>query len=502
MKKLISIVLLVITICSCFTACNTQKASVKSKENVTLKWIMPGPGKQKDSEIVWAKFNEEIKKLPGLENVTVNFEIIPFSEYKQKFLLMQTSGEKIDIVQTYTLDFPTEARNETFLPLSDLIEKETPDLKSELPEFMWNYGKIDNEIYQVPNYQMLPSLFSLKVPKALADQYMDITAVENVLAKPGYNKEFFDILDNYLSKVKKAGKLDLGFNTAFVTLYTRRNYELIAGDYGIQIDDDKVQVKMLSTLPEYKHTFDTMRDWYKKGYIRKDILSAKATDDDGKLGGSSLWINNDFNGARQKISAKGVEEYALYLYDSPYVPMSNAAGGLCILNGCENSKEAIRIIELMNTKKGKDLYNLLISGIDGQHYKKVGEDKIETIGYVGDGTSSSDYGLWKWVLGNTFNAYQTQANPENYKDFVFGYLNEGEKTKYSKLIGFAPDLTKIESKIAQVKSVVREYNNPLGSGALDNYETVYNEYMNKIESSGNKEIIAELQKQVDAFLAK
>ena len=48
-------------------------------EQVKLKYLMPGPGMQEDSQKVWKVFNEKLQeKLP---NVTVDFEIIPLSEY-------------------------------------------------------------------------------------------------------------------------------------------------------------------------------------------------------------------------------------------------------------------------------------------------------------------------------------------------------------------------------------------------------------------------------------
>ena len=36
----------------------------------------------------------------------------------------------------------------------------------------------------------------------------------------------------------------------------------------------------------------------------------------------------------------------------------------------------MQLIGLMNTEKGKDLYNLLVFGIEGEHYTKVNDKEF------------------------------------------------------------------------------------------------------------------------------
>ena len=167
----------------------------------------------------------------------------------------------------------------------------------------------------------------------------------------------------------------------------------------------------------------------------------------------------------------------------------------------ENKETAAKIINLMNTEKGKDLYNMLVWGIEGEHYTVTGADRIETIGYTGQGTTSAPYGLWKWVVGNTKNAYMTQSDSEEYKEFVFERFNEGEDTLVSRAIGFSPDLTEYQSQLAQLSSVDGEYTKPLMYGAVANYESVYAEFMDKIKKCESDKIRDEIQKQLDEFMA-
>ena len=109
MKKILALMLAVVMMLS-FAACGNDVETVETdlSKPVTINWIMPGPGIQTDSEMVWEKFNEELKKIEGFENVTVHIEVIPMADYAQKIMLMQTSGEKMDLLQTYMLDYAQE----------------------------------------------------------------------------------------------------------------------------------------------------------------------------------------------------------------------------------------------------------------------------------------------------------------------------------------------------------------------------------------------------------
>ena len=158
-------------------------------------------------------------------------------------------------------------------------------------------------------------------------------------------------------------------------------------------------------------------------------------------------------------------------------------------------------MKLLNLlQSDKELYNLLTFGIEGEHYTKTGDDRIETPYESGQGTSDDKYGLWKWIIGNTHLAYQTQAEPDGYKEWVFDEVNSTDK--HSRLMGFVPDTSKIESSIAQVNAVKSEYFGSLASGSMSDWESTYNEWMEKVKAAGNEEIKAELQRQIDEFLKK
>ena len=160
MKKILALVLSVVMMLS-FAACGGNDANVVETDlskPVTLNWIMPGPGIQKDAEMVWAKFNEELKKIEGFENVTVNIEVIPMADYAQKIMLMQTSGEKMDLIQTYQLNYAQEFRNGTIMDMGPYLKKYAKESLEELPQWVVDMGKVDGA--QAPDgvtYQIIRS---------------------------------------------------------------------------------------------------------------------------------------------------------------------------------------------------------------------------------------------------------------------------------------------------------------------------------------------------------
>lgn len=494
-KKLAAWFLSVLTLISC-TACGGGVSKV-SNEKVTIKYVMAGPGKQADSTRVWEAFNKKLQeKLP---NVTVEFEIIPLADYSQKFMLMQTAGEQIDIANTYSLNFPLEVKNGTFLKLNDLYEEYAEGMKESLPQWVLDYGRVDGELYQIPTYQMLMLPYGIRTQAEYADKWLDKEALKSAIENSEnslFPEEAYDVLEDYLAKLKENGKIQYGFDTGFQGFIS--GYDIITDRYAIRQDDEDCKVVYIYDTPEYKATIKRLSEWYKKGYIREDSLSA--TDNDqirGKMDGMVVWSGQTHPDYLEQALAAGKSLYEQWISDDYYIPMNNEAAGTAILANTKHPKEAMQVLDIIQSDK--ELYNMLVFGIEGEHFTRVDEDTIETIS--GKMPVSSDrYGLYSWIVGNTSLCYAWQNQDKAYHNWCFNTINKSENR--SKLIGFVPDLTKVSSKLSQITAIKGEYMTSLVSGALPNWEQRYNEWMNKIKIAGNEDIINELQAQVDEFLGK
>lgn len=177
---------------------------------------------------------------------------------------------------------------------------------------------------------------------------------------------------------------------------------------------------------------------------------------------------------------------------------SNSAGGTAVSAYSKYPDQAFRVIEVINSEEGKDIYNLFAYGIEGKHYKVVDETTVEPIGYISQGDSSSPYGLWRWNTGNVKFAYALTT--ENIKGELIDEVNLAPTVKYATLTGFVPDTTEIETELAQLDTVFEEYKS-LNTGNLSDVEKSYAEYMEKAKKAGLEKVKKILQKQVDEFFA-
>ena len=510
MKKFFSIVLTLVMMFS-LASCGEKTDVVETdlSKPVTLNWIMPGPGEQKDSKMVWDKFNEELKKIEGFENVTVNIEVIPMADYAQKIMLMQSSGEKMDLIQTYMLDYVQEFRNGTIIDIAPYLKKYAKETLDELPEWVVNMGKVDGSQAILPNYQkMIAAPFYATIPAELA-QYTDAEKLAESFMKDEENHftpsdESVALVEEYLEKVTAAGKLGKGY----FDMWKERGTESVISFFKFYYQDPEIKIFHSHLGEQQQAMWRITKDFFNKGYVRKDALSAKASDSFGVKNGNVSWPSQNWTGKFEVYD--GDKKYDIKTLQIPtmdhyYVPYKPAAGGLAIPQNSEYPDVAAMLINLMNSSKGIDLYNLMVYGIEGTHYtvdKDLdGDDKMITPkDYPEEGNSASAYGLQKWIVGNAKNAYVTSNQNEDFKKVIYDYMNEGESTITSPLMGFALNADTIETKLGIISAIDTEFRGPIESGAADT-EKLIGEMTEKYNQANIQEVIDEIQSQVDAFLA-
>jgi len=472
-----------------FAGC--KKNEVVVGEQVTLKYVMAGPGMQEDAPIVWEAFNKKLhEKLP---NVSVEFEVVPLKEYKEKVRIMMSAREQIDIVNNYGLDFAMEVSNGSFAPLNDLLDEYGKEIREVLPEWLGGYETIDGNIYGVPTYQMMGKMRCFCTIKDYADKYLDVEALKAAFVEEAYfSQKVYDILTDYCVKAKADG---VNFKT--VTILNLKGYEEVSGSYGVRYGDEGCKIVNAYANEESMIRFKTANEWFNAGYIRKDALYAN--DDDnykGKLDGMLFWDEVYTPYVADALTKRyGVEIMTIPYEVEPYITFQETAGGTSIVSSSNYKEEAMQVINLIQTDK--ELYNLLVFGIEGKNYKKVDEDRIE-VQYSSSPTPNVAYGLYKWIVGNTELAYNIQSEPEEYKKWVFEEVNSSNNKSF--LAGFHPDTTQIQDMILQTNLIKEQYLQPLNVGVVPDWEANYAEYREKLVQAGEEQIIAELQKQVDEFL--
>ena len=237
-----------------------------------------------------------------------------------------------------------------------------------------------------------------------------------------------------------------------------------------------------------------VRKWYQAGYIQKDVLSVKSAEADLKAGkyASGIPGNLAYEGNVVK-SVKAGNGYDVYEipFTKPVFTTNGATATVTSVAGVsQNPEKAVQLLELVNNDK--ELFNLLSYGVENVHYTKINDNKIS---YAQN--SKFKHGN-NWVIGNTFNGYVVDPEPDNKNEMV---LETHKNAVTSALIGFVFNTENVKSEVAQCKTVADEMLAAIVTGTID-YQTLLPDFISKLEKAGSAKIIAEMQRQIDQHLTK
>lgn len=510
-RRIIAGYILVCVMFSCLYGCvikENNRNDEDKDETVVLKWAVAGLEEQKDTILVWKKFNEELQKyLPGTK---VEFEYYAIKDYGEKWKLMSSSQEDLDIVWTgYMIDYVSEVKKGFYMPLDDLIDKYAPALKKEIPENMLSLQRVDGKLYSIPCMQQMVSYISaLAFDMEMYEKYKEYINPEELAeffaSHEKMDEECWDKIEEYIELLYKNGDLPNGIK-GFES-FAEKGYEWVRIPYKIEDSGEDYTVKNYYRTLEYKMFVDRYSDWYKKGYIRKDVLKTELNNAIYSIFGiGGYLVGQGYFPTDSEMSITENNDERPYLNipfsDEHYIPAAAAATSTAISSNCKNPERAIKLIELMNTEKGKDLYNLLVYGIEGTHYTKSEDGKVIPVGYSAKGkpTKDSPYGQYKWALGNTFNAYDLSGAEKNKllnKEFI-KKVNDDART--SKLMGFKVNTEPIKDELKQIDAVVEEYKTVLNSGAAEDAEGLYKEFIEKLIKAGDDKVVAEINRQIEEW---
>lgn len=202
------------------------------------------------------------------------------------------------------------------------------------------------------------------------------------------------------------------------------------------------------------------------------------------------WIDNIAPGYLPNFAKQcGDREVEGKVIDPPYVNTSNVIATMnCISANSKNPELAMQFINMMDTDKN-GIYNLICYGIEGVHYNKVGENRIEKIEDSGYDPNSS------WQFGNNLNAYLLPGQ----EDDLWKQTEEiNNSAVVSKLLGFSLNTEPIATELAACTAAVSEYIGTLTSGAVDP-DTVLPEFLSKLKAADVDKVIAEVQRQIDEW---
>lgn len=455
-------------------------------EIVEVTWCINGDPQAED-EAVLAEVN---KLLEERYNLHLNLEAIPGGEYDDKMRLKITSEEVWDLCFTanWSNNFYTNADMGAFLALNDLLEGEVgKELMAVYPEGLYNVATVNGNIYALPNYQMIYNQSGLFIQKDLMDKYG--LNIEN-------GSTINDVNDPEIKAFMEAvrdGEDDM-FVIAETGTYTSAvAYGTSASTFGVvanvNFDDNDYKVYMKQEDAAFINHRKALNELYKQGFFREDVATVVDNSADMKANRYAMYITSGKPGGDVEYSVKQGEEYAmLYLNDGPYLASTAGIPTMTAINyNSANPEAALKLYTVMWTDP--EIFNMLLFGIEGEHYTKVAENRVELIPESGYDRSS-----FGWMLGNQFNAWLLPGQDD-------GVWEETEKINRSATVcnmaGFVLNSEPIANEIAQINAVVAEYDKMFLY--TDDVDAWAQEYVAKLKAAGAQTVMDEVQKQIDEW---
>lgn len=460
-KRILASILVIACVCG-LCACNGT--GEKSGDTTKLTWFVP-VSQTPDKQLVIDELNKVLKEKIGAELELVTIDT---GAYSERMKMNMASGNDYDLCFTsnWNNKYDEAVRNGGLYDLTDMVDKEFMDYL--MPEKFWDDAKIDGRIYAIPNVQIMASTLAVAVKKEIADKYnFDVQTVEHI-----------EDIEPLLEKIKAGNPELYPYRKLWgITPWTTEKMTEIVPSIALRADG---KVVWFHETEEAKRGVQKFREWYKKGYIRKDVASMGDDTTDYNQGRYGVSVTN------WKPGYTSEKEYLKAITQPIFGGCRPAMTGVGA--NSKNPQKAFELIKLVNTDK--DVFNLIASGIEGKHYEKLDDNTIRFL--EGERYTQKQ----EWVFGNVFNGYVYEGQDVNVHKQTQEY-NENALT--TDVTGFYLDKENIKTELSNMQTVSDEYTDFI---TVADYDKFYKEKKAKMIEAGADKVIAEIERQVKEFLSK
>jgi putative aldouronate transport system substrate-binding protein len=422
-------------------------------------------------------------------NATVKLQVISVGSWEQQMNLMTSSGEKLDLFFTFGQSYIPYAGQGKIIELDALLDKQGQELKKEFdPEYLMS-AKVDGKLYGVPSLKdYTTGVPGILMRKDLVEKHkIDVTSIKSI---HDLDPVFKTIKDNE----PNMAPLGVGLSVPSDKYVW---YDKLGDRFGVlpEFDNGRKIVNLFETK-EYGDFLYMMHGWFKAGYINKDAATSKnSVQEMVKANKAFSYISSiKVGGVERESRNTGNELVFAPLLPTNYSTTSDVLLGLWTIS--KNSADPERVMEFMNLMyTDKDMVNLMKWGVEGKHYVKLSDNTIEYPSGVD--SKSVGYSNQNFLTPNSFLTYVFKGDsPDVWKRTA----EENQQAIKSKALGFNFNSNPVKNEITALNNVVDQYVKGLESGVLDPAQRLP-EFIAKLKAAGMDKVIAEKQKQLDAWAA-
>lgn len=419
-------------------------------------------------------------------NTKVELMYLPWTENKVggKVDLMIASGQEFDACIVDPTWAASSYSKGYLQDLSEVIDKYLPDWHENMDETAFEAYHFGDGIYAIPIGN-----------KPTAGVFETVCVRQDIMDAIGMTDiSSLDDLTEYATKAKEQYGLYATYDiasSAYIVRGTsdRSLYELTNG---LWIDQNTHELINFAESPEFEAVVKLYNEWYKNGLIPKDILTNTVTIPfqanmasfmRGTCG--TTLIENE-PGLKTVVPEAKTKEY----YIAPEKPIYKATYENTAFQVPVTSTKADRVALFVNLlQKNTELANLFAYGVEGTDYELV-DGKVSKI--------STEELFYEWMIYNVNISTPTTAYTD---EFMEVYKNWDNGALPSVSFGFSMDYSNVKTEKAQIDSVWEELGKPMLAGLKD-YESNIEELKSELKAAGWDTFQAEIQRQLDEFLAK
>lgn len=467
---------------------NEEDPNTCPSEPYEINWYLQADP-QDDVHSVEEKINEYLKdKL----NVTVKINCLSGGQYTQKLGAMINANEYFDLcfAARWCLDYVGNSRKGAFVQLDDYLDTYLKDIANEYGKENLEYAKIDGKLCALPVYKEMVQQWGWVYRKDIADKYnIDMSKYKS-----------FEELEPVIKMLKEKEPdlkypLDWSSDTAPGPLAT---VDMVQSDTYLAKEGTPNAGKCINyfATDEYKKACETARDFYNKGYVRPDVLTATDQLQRMKEGKTFCMLYALKPGKAKEMFKDSAYEFDQAEVSKAQVDYLAGTGSMqAISASSKNPVRVMRFLNLLNTDRY--LKNLVIHGIEGKHYNRIDDKTVEPI-------KGSGYDLYSssWMIGNVFiDDLLPTEDPDKLtklKEFNDS-VKPGELDK--DILTFCmPENNKRDILKTNINTAASKYKKQLAVGAVDTEPTLSN-MLSELEKVGLNDYLTEIEKEFNEYRA-
>ncbi|RED66352.1 ABC transporter substrate-binding protein [Cohnella lupini] len=491
-KTLILFVLMLISV-SILAACSGNNAenggaSETASEGApkkleTVKILYPGDESERMSEFLDKEFAEKMATDLGLK---VDLIFVPWAQYWEQKDIMLAANEGIDLYWDGLPDLAAIVNKKQAMPLDELIQEYGQDMLKVLPMEHLQGAVIDGKIHGIPSaYAPSSAMFQLVTVRQDILEQVGMTDLKT----PEDLKTFATKVAEQIPEMK--GPADVIFKP-LTRFFAKEQYNWIAGEDLVVYGEDSRKAQSYFETEAFQEVAKFNQSMYDAGLYSED-LTIKYNERDSRMQtGLYLWVEGslgkemEISNAVKANAPNAVLKTYLLADEKPRYITSTGGEVLGIPITAPNPEGAMKFINWLY--KSKENYLFALYGVEGKDYEIV-DGRIKKI-------TASEF-FYEWMFRNQ--NYQLFA-PEVSQESIDMYKSWDANAVRSDSLGFRFNNEKVKNIETALREVMGKDMAAVRSGFV-NFETGYPKALQKLKDAGIDEYVAEVQRQLDEFLA-